>query len=121
MTSNTTTSTSIALSKLLAWDGNVRKTESDKNIEELAASISAHGLLQSLVVRKDKRGRYAVVEGRRRLLALQSLAENGNIATTMPILCQVLDDEVEAAEISLAENVQREPMHPADEFDAFKR
>lgn len=116
MTSNTT----ISLNKLLAWDGNVRKTESDKNIDELAASISPHGLLQSLVVRKNKRGRYAVVAGRRRLLALQSLAENGNIATTMPIPCQVLDDAVDATEISLAENVQREPMHPADEFDAFK-
>jgi ParB family transcriptional regulator, chromosome partitioning protein len=121
MTTNTTSSsTSIALNKLLAWDGNVRKTESDKNIDELVASISTHGLLQSLVVRKDKRGRYAVVAGRRRLLALQALAENGNITSTMPIPCQVLNDDVDATEISLAENVQRESMHPADEFDAFK-
>jgi ParB family transcriptional regulator, chromosome partitioning protein len=120
MINNNTSSTSIALNKLLAWDGNVRKTESDKNIDELAASISTHGLLQSLVVRKDKRGRYAVVAGRRRLLALQSLAENGKIPTTMPIPCHVLDDAMDATEISLAENVQREAMHPADEFDAFK-
>jgi ParB family chromosome partitioning protein len=33
----------------------------DAGIAELAASIFAHGLLQSLVVRKDKRGKYAVV------------------------------------------------------------
>jgi ParB family chromosome partitioning protein len=83
MTDNTT----IPLNKLLAWDGNVRKTNADKGIDELAASITAHGLLQSLVVRKDKRGRYAVFAGRRRLLALQPLAENGNIAETMPIPC----------------------------------
>jgi hypothetical protein len=51
------------LSKLLAWEGNVRKTDIDKGIDELAASITAHGLLQSLVVRKDKRGKYAVVAG----------------------------------------------------------
>jgi ParB family chromosome partitioning protein len=114
------TTTTIALNKLLAWEGNVRKTDADKGIDELAASISAHGLLQSLVVRKDKRGKYAVVAGRRRLLALQSLAENGGVAETMPIPCQILDDDAGATEISLAENVQREAMHPADEFDAFR-
>jgi ParB-like chromosome segregation protein Spo0J len=32
------------------------------------------------------------------------------------IPCHVIDDETDAAEISLAENVQREAMHPADEF-----
>ncbi len=110
----------IPLSKLLAWEGNVRKTDSDKGIDELAASITAHGLLQSLVVRKDKRGKYAVVAGRRRLLALKSLADAGTIERDMDIPCHVLDDEADATEISLAENVQREPMHPADEFDAFK-
>ncbi len=116
MTDNTT----IPLNKLLAWEGNVRKTDSDKGIDELAASITAHGLLQSLVVRKDKRGKYAVVAGRRRLLALKSLADAGTIETDMDIPCHVLDDEADATEISLAENVQREQMHPADEFEAFK-
>lgn len=111
--------TTIPLNKLLAWDGNVRKTDSDKTIDELAASIAAHGLLQSLVVRTDKRGKYAVVAGRRRLLALQSLAEAGTVKSDMDIPCQILDGETDAAEISLAENVQREPMHPADEFEAF--
>jgi ParB family chromosome partitioning protein len=60
-----TDTTTIALNKLLPWAGNVRKTDADKGIGELAASIAAHGLLQSLVVRKDKRGKYAVVAGRR--------------------------------------------------------
>jgi hypothetical protein len=36
------------------------------------------------------------------------------------IPCHVIDDETDAAEISLAENVQREAMHPADEFDALR-
>jgi ParB family chromosome partitioning protein len=116
MTDNTT----IPLHKLIAWEGNVRQTEPDKAIDELAASISAHGLLQSLVVRKDKRGKYAVVAGRRRLLALQSLADAGTIESDRPIPCHVIDSDMDATEISLAENVQREPMHPADEFDAFK-
>lgn len=110
----------IPLNKLLAWEGNVRKTDLDKNIGELAASIFAHGLLQSLVVRKDKRGKYAVVAGRRRLLALESLVDSGSMKPQTPIPCHVLDDEADGTEISLAENVQREAMHPADEFDAFK-
>jgi ParB family transcriptional regulator, chromosome partitioning protein len=117
---NMTDNTTIPLNKLLAWEGNVRKTDADKGIDELMASITAHGLLQSLVVRKDKRGKYAVVAGRRRLLALQSLAEIGTIKEDMEIPCHVLDDETDATEISLAENVQREQMHPSDEFDAFR-
>ncbi len=44
---------SIPLNKFLAWQGNVRKTDTDKGISELSASICAHGLLQSLVVRED--------------------------------------------------------------------
>ena len=82
------TTTTISLNKLFAWDGNVRKTESDKAISELAASIAAHGLLQSLVVRKDKRGKYAVVAGQRRLLALKSLAESEMIDADRPIACK---------------------------------
>src|SRR6202050_300316 len=110
----------IPLNKLLAWEGNVRKTDPDKGIDELAASIAAHGLLQSLVVRKDRRGKYAVIAGRCRLLALKSLAEAGSIEAARLVTCTVLDDGADATEVSLVENVQREPMHPADEFDAFK-
>jgi ParB family chromosome partitioning protein len=110
----------VPLNKLLAWEGNVRKTDPDKGIDELVASIAAHGLLQSLVVRRDKRGKYAVVAGRRRLLALEALADGGTAAKDLPIPCTVIADSTDAAEISLAENVQREQMHPADEFEAFK-
>jgi hypothetical protein len=79
-----TNTTTIALNKLLAWQGNVRKTDPDKAIDELAASIAAHGLLQSLVVRKDKRGKYAVVAGQRRLLALKSLRNPKSSTRTGP-------------------------------------
>lgn len=114
------TTTTISLNKLTAWDGNVRKTHSDKAISELAASIAAHGLLQSLVVRKDRRGKFAVIAGRRRLLALKSLADNGDIPASSPIACTLLEHEADATEIGLAENVVREAMHPADEYEAFR-
>lgn len=65
--------TTIALNRLTAWEGNVRKTQNKGFIDELAASIKAHGLQQNLVVRKQGR-LFAVVSGRQRLKALQRLA-----------------------------------------------
>jgi ParB family chromosome partitioning protein len=65
------------------------------------------------------RAKFAVVAGGRRLAALQLLAEQGRIDATFAVPCQVRDGD-EAAELSLAENVLREPMHPADEFEAFR-
>lgn len=114
-------STSIALNKLVPWDGNVRKTGVSDGIEELAASIAAHGLLQSLIVRKSKRGKYAVVAGQRRLLALQSLAQAKTIALDADIPCVIADGDIDATELSLAENTVRMPMHPADQFEAFRK
>jgi ParB family chromosome partitioning protein len=119
MTATTTSTDTIPLNKLAAWSGNVRKTGADTGLAELAASIAAHGLLQSLVVQKDKKGKFAVVAGRRRLLALASLAEAGTIAADVPVPCQIIAGDANATEISLAENAVREQMHPADEFHAF--
>lgn len=48
------------------------------------------------------------------------LAEQGRIPADMPIACKVLSKDSDAAEISLAENVVRVPMHPADQFEAFR-
>jgi hypothetical protein len=68
----------IPLNKLVPWDGNVRKTGATEGIDELKASIAAHGILQSLVVRETIRGKYAVVARQRRYLALSSLAKGGS-------------------------------------------
>lgn len=110
--------TNIPLNKLTAWDGNVRKTQNKAGIDELAASIKAHGLQQNLVVRKDGR-KFAVVAGGRRLKALQRLAKDGDIEATYEVPCRITD-AADASEISLAENVMREDMHPADQFEAFR-
>jgi ParB-like nuclease domain len=67
--------TTIALNKLIPAKANVRRTGATDGIEELAASIAAHGLLTSLTVRKSARGKFAVIAGRRRYLALNLLAE----------------------------------------------
>ena len=109
----------IPLNKLIPSPANARKTGASVGIEELAASIAAHGLLQNLQVRDGKGGKFEVVAGGRRLRALKLLAKSKAIAKSAEIPCHVLEDE-DAAEISLAENVVRLPMHPADQYDAFK-
>lgn len=110
--------TMIALSKLVPGRANVRKTKPAISIDELAASISSHGLLQNLVVAPSENGRYSVEAGGRRLRALKKLAKAKTIAANTPIACRIVPIE-EAIEAFLAENVQREAMHAADEIQAF--
>ncbi len=111
---------SIPLNKLIAWDGNVRKTGAEAGLDELTASIAAHGVLQSLVVRKAARGKFAVIAGRRRFRALSRLAEAGTIAHDAPVPCRIVPGSSDATEIGLTENVMRAPMHPADQYEAFR-
>jgi ParB-like chromosome segregation protein Spo0J len=84
-----------------------------------ARRIAAHGLLQSLVVRKAARGRFAVIAGQRRYLTLSMLAAGDKIPADLPIPCHVVDREADATEIGLAENTVRLAMHLADQFKAF--
>jgi ParB family chromosome partitioning protein len=112
---------SIPLTKLVPSASNVRKTGAKLNIEELAASIAAHGLLQNLQVKPfNGSGTFEVVAGGRRLKALRLLAKQKQIKKSFKVTCNVLTDE-SATEISLAENIIRMPMHPADQFDAFRK
>lgn len=112
--------TTVPFRKLTAWTGNVRRTGATDGIDELAASIATHGLLQSLVVQPGRRGKLEVIAGRRRLLALTRLVEAGTIDKDYPVPCIMATDTVDPTELSLAENVVRAPMHPADQFEAFK-
>ena len=113
----------IPLSCLTLAPENVRKTPPGTAAHsELAASIRAHGLLENLVARAagtddDGRERFAVVAGGRRLAALQALAKEGALDAEHPVPCRVANGD--AAELSLAENVVRVAMHPADQVEAF--
>lgn len=109
----------IPLNQLVPSPANVRKTGAAVGIDELAASIAAHGLLQNLQVRPGAKGKFEVVAGGRRLAALKLLAKQKALPKDAEIPCHVLDGE-DAGEISLAENTLRLPMHPADQYDAFK-
>ena len=115
----------VPLSRLALAPENVRKTPADPVAEaEMKASIAAHGLLENLVVRIDgpaDAGAWAVVAGGRRLAAMKALAEDGMIDPDHPVPCLVAADPDMAGELSLAENVVRIAMAPADQVVAFTK
>ncbi|WP_431513092.1 ParB/RepB/Spo0J family partition protein [Variovorax sp. DAIF25] len=108
----------VPLHQLVLDDANVRKVRSAGGVEELAALIDAQGLLHRLDVVALADGRFGVIAGGRRLLALHKLASDGRWSAARPVECR-LYDSAQAVEISLAENSGREAMHPADEAEAF--
>ncbi len=66
-------------------------------------------------------GTWAVVAGGRRLAAMKALAEDGTIDPDHPVPCLVAADPDTAGELSLAENIVRIAMHPADQVIAFTK
>ncbi|HGM8343989.1 TPA: ParB N-terminal domain-containing protein [Pseudomonas aeruginosa] len=89
------------------------------SIPELAASIARIGLLQNLIVILSADGEaYEVVAGDRRLTALKLLAKKKRIPADYEVPCLLVPD-ASARTVSLAENLMREQMHPADQFEAF--
>jgi ParB family chromosome partitioning protein len=110
----------VPLSRLLPRRSkrNVRTTPR-LSIPELAASISRLGLLQNLIVILAPDGEhYEVVAGDRRLTALKLLAKRKRLAADHEVPCLLVSD-ASARTVSLAENLLREAMHPADQFEAF--
>jgi len=108
----------VPLSQLRPSRRNVRKT-AGQSIDALAASIARVGLLQNLTVILASDGEhYEVVAGGRRLAALKLLAKKRRIPKGWDVPCLLVADG-SARTVSLTENVQREAMHPADQFEAF--
>ena len=94
--------------------GQPRKAFEQQPLEQLAASISTHGVLQPILVRELPNGKYQIVAGERRWRAskLAGLVE-------VPVII-IEGDEREAAEIALVENIQREDLNPVEEAMAYR-
>ena len=107
----------IPLNRLIVSLLNVRRTDRKADIDALAASITAHGLLQNLTVAATETDKFEVVADGRRLAALKSLAMSGAIARDFAVPYQIIESSG-ASEVSLAENVQRVDC-AMDEVDAF--
>ena len=103
---------------LVAEPKNVRKKCTQSGLESLADNIAAEGILQNLIVRKLDDGQFAVVGGERRRQALNILVERGKLESTFEVPCLIKEGSITS--ISLSENIHREAMHPADQFEAWR-
>lgn len=118
----------IPFNKLTLSQANVRHIKAGISIEELAEDIARRGLLQSLNVRPvldadgAETGLYEIPAGGRRYRALERLVKQKRLAKTAPVPCVVRDPatSILAEDDSLAENLQRAPLHPLDQFRAFQ-
>jgi ParB family chromosome partitioning protein len=84
-------------------------------LAELAASITANGVVQPVLVRPLAHGRFQLIAGERRWLASR-LAGKASIPA---ILRQVSDEQ--AMEITIVENLQRADLNPMEQARAFER
>ena len=118
----------IPFNKLLLSQANVRRVKAGTSIEELAESIARRGLIQSLHIRPvldadgAETGMFEVPAGGRRYRALELLVKQKRLAKTAPVPCVVGDakSDILIDEVSLVENMERAPLHPLDQFRAFK-
>lgn len=111
---------SIKLSQLVFdLEHNSRQGLDEPAMQELVKSIEANGLITPLTVRPTKiSGTYLVIDGHRRLEALNRLYGEKAEATHVPVLVRTADD-ADARALSLAANIVRLPLHPADQYQAF--
>ncbi|MBO0349776.1 ParB/RepB/Spo0J family partition protein [Phormidium pseudopriestleyi FRX01] len=82
-------------------------------MEELAASIKAHGILQPLLVRPIAGNQYELVAGERRYKAAQFLG-----LTVVPVTVREMTD-TEVLQYALVENLQREDLNPVEETEGI--
>jgi len=118
----------IPFNKLVLSQSNVRRVKAGVSIDELAESIVRRGLIQSIHVRPvvnaegAETGMFEVPAGGRRYRALELLVKQKRLAKTAPVTCVVSDSKADVLidEVSLAENIERAPLHPLDQFRAFQ-
>jgi ParB family chromosome partitioning protein len=92
-----------------------RSTIREEQLTELAASITANGVIQPILVRPQANGRFQLIAGERRWRASQ-LAEK----KTIPALMRRVSDE-QAMEITIIENLQRADLNAMEQARAFDR
>lgn len=108
--------TVLPLNEITLSGRNPRKAFDPERMEELKASIRAHGVLEPIIVRPRGPGLYGyeIVAGERRYKAALDLQLDG-----IPAVVRELDD-AEALECMLLENLQRQDLEPLEEARAVK-
>ncbi len=87
----------------------------EKELFELAESITSNGVVQPILVRPLPNGRFQLIAGERRWLASQRAGK-----TTVPAILRQVSDQ-QAMEITIVENLQRTDLNPMEQARAFER
>ena len=87
----------------------------EEKLKELAASITATGVVQPIVVRPGKEGRYTLITGERRLLASKQAGK-----ATVPAMVREVSD-LQTMEMTVVENLQRADLNPMEQARAYER
>ncbi|WP_372571536.1 ParB/RepB/Spo0J family partition protein [Ruegeria jejuensis] len=105
----------VPIEKLRANPDQPRRSFSQENLDELAASIREKGILQPLIVRPVDGGEYEIVAGERRWRAAQMVQLH-----EVPVLVRDLDD-TEVLEVAIIENIQRADLNAVEEAAGYRQ
>lgn len=104
----------LRISELQPRAGQPRKNFDSEALSQLADSISTHGLIQPIIVRKGAADLYEIVAGERRWRASKMAG-----LTEVPVVVIEADDQ-KTDELALIENIQRENLNAVEECYAYK-
>ena len=105
----------INIEKLRPNPGQPRKRFEKADLEELAASIKQHGVIQPVIAEKGEQGNYIIVAGERRCRAAAMAGLN-----EVPVLVRSYSDQ-KRLEVALIENLHRSDLNPIEEAAAYKQ
>ena len=105
----------IAVEKIDRNPYQTRRGFNEAKLDELAASITASGVVQPIIVRAGADGRYTLITGERRWLASQRAGKS-----TIPAVVREVSD-VQAMEMTIVENLQRADLNPMEQAHAYQR
>ncbi|WP_424832142.1 ParB/RepB/Spo0J family partition protein [Ruegeria sp.] len=105
----------VPIEKLQANPDQPRRTFSQEQLDELAASIKEKGIIQPLIVRSIAGGQYEIVAGERRWRAAQ-MAQLHDI----PVIVREFDD-TEVLEVAIIENIQRADLNAVEEAAGYRQ
>lgn len=111
---NSKQTTELRLSEIEPNRDQPRKDFDENALQELAESISQHGLIQPIMVRPLDNGSYQIIAGERRWRASRIAGLN-----KVPVIIRDMSDN-EVMEIALIENLQREDLNPFEEALGYK-
>ncbi|PIW93147.1 MAG: hypothetical protein COZ87_02905 [Candidatus Moranbacteria bacterium CG_4_8_14_3_um_filter_43_15] len=106
----------VAISKIATNPQQPRHDFAEEELQDLAASIKEHGIIQPLVVTKIAPEQYELIAGERRLMAARMAG-----LEMIPVIIREEEGEREKLEIALIENIQRKDLNVVEEARAYKK